>query len=58
LLKAYNGISRKDQLKYEDLTRETLKAIKALGWTLMKDPTASASSKTVSRLAIKKLKVS
>lgn len=55
-LKQYQNLSRKDQMKYEDLTRETLKAIKVLGWTIEKSDSPTGSLKNASRMIQKKLK--
>ena len=46
---------KKDQMKYEDLTTETLKAIKALGWGIEK--TDGPGSKNTPRLPPQKLSV-
>jgi hypothetical protein len=43
-------------MKYEDLTREILKSVKALGWTLEKGD-MNASTKNAPRLIQSKLKV-
>ena len=53
LLKPFDQLPRKDQLRYEDQTREALKAIKSLGWAM--DKTGGLSSKNSSRLLQKKL---
>ena len=57
LLKPYQNLSRKDQQKYEDLTRETIKAAKGLGWILERGEMASSNAtKNITRLNQKKLK--
>ena len=43
-------------MKYEDLTRETLKTIKVLGWTIEKSDIPATSLKSASRIIQKKLK--
>lgn len=53
MLKPYDQLSRKEQVKYEDLTRDVLKAIKSLGWAMEK--TGGISSKNTARLIQKKL---
>ena len=53
MLKPYNQLGRKDQMKYEDLTREILKSIKALGWSMEKSDGPGA--KNTPRLHQKKL---
>ena len=55
MLKPYTNLSRKDQMKYEDLTRETLKAMKALGWSMEKSELNTPKNTT--RLVQKKIKV-
>ncbi|RNA17217.1 ryanodine receptor 44F-like isoform X1 [Brachionus plicatilis] len=45
-----------EQLKYEDLTRDTLKAIKVLGWSIEKSETVPNNLKNASRMVLKKLK--
>lgn len=58
LLKPYSNLSRKDQLRYEDLTRETLKVINVLGWSIEKGEGNLNLMKNASRIIQKKMRVS
>jgi len=53
MLKPYKQLGRKDQMKYEDMTREVLKAVKALRWGM--ERTDGAAGKNTPRLQPKKL---
>lgn len=57
LLKPYVNIGRKDQQRYEELTRETLKVIKALGWSVEKGDGNLNLIKNASRINQKKHRV-
>jgi hypothetical protein len=58
LLKPYANINKKEQIKNEELVRETIKVIRTLGWTLDKAEIAAGNiQKPMTKLSQKKLKV-
>ena len=58
LLKPYANLNKKEQIKYEELIRETIKVIRTLGWTLDKAEVAAGNiPKPMTKLSQKKLKV-
>ena len=48
----------KEQLKYEELTREMLRSIKVLHWSVEKSDSTVNATKNLPRLVQKKVKVS
>lgn len=54
VIKPYANLNKKEQLKYEELIRDTLKVIKTLGWTI--DKADVGAQKQVAKLVPKKIK--